>query len=249
MTGPQQADEVVLREVHDLVTACLLNEATATQRSRLEELVCQNDAARGIYLDYIRDTYHLHLRTRGSTERPLSPDGTPAELAAASPDPGMLAAPSANSVPSAFEGDMRIALRPTPLSLAIAALVMGLILTAMAFMASPFYRAITANKGNERSEPPRAVAQVTGMHDVVWASKRTGAHLIVGRALEWQSGLVEVTFNSKAKVIVEGPARLHSLDENDARIDRGSLFAVVPPSAVGFTVRTPVSLFNFFKLF
>ena len=66
-----------------------------------------------------------------------------------------------------------------------------------------------------------------------------GEELRQGRQLELVSGFAEVTFNSGAQVVLEGPAALELTSAWEAVLRRGSLRANVPPEAVGFRISNP----------
>lgn len=54
--------------------------------------------------------------------------------------------------------------------------------------------------------------------------------------IRFKSGLVEVTFKSGVRALVEGPAEIQITGENQAYLERGRLVANVPKGAEGFTV-------------
>lgn len=58
-----------------------------------------------------------------------------------------------------------------------------------------------------------------------------------GQWYDLKQGLVEVAFDSGAKVFIEAPSQFQLLNENEM-VFQGSLTANVPPSAYGFTVNT-----------
>jgi hypothetical protein len=136
--------------------------------------------------------------------------------------------------------------RPTPVSITAAAMVMALLVTAMYFMAPPFYRAITGRQRIDNDAAPVIVAQLTGIDKAVWApgqiGAHQGAHLIVGHRMELLEGLAEVTYESGARVTLQGPATLVVQGANAARLPQGKLVARVPQSAVGFEVETPSAM-------
>ena len=137
--------------------------------------------------------------------------------------------------------------RPTPLSMAVAAVVIGLLVTAMAFMAPPFYRVISGLGSDDEptGESQTFVAQLTGTHEAVWADGQLtpsrGAHLQVGRRMELVSGVAEVTYRPGATVTIEGPAEWIVVEEGRMRLNYGSIVARVNPEAIGFAVVTPLA--------
>ena len=84
------------------------------------------------------------------------------------------------------------------------------------------------------------VARITGEKDARWSpsagSMARGAHLRRGQRIELDAGYAEITFDSGARVVLEGSASLEIASAWDATLRRGKLKADVPPQAVGFRV-------------
>ena len=98
------------------------------------------------------------------------------------------------------------------------------------------------------SPPPAALAQkppaalVTGMLGVVWdsASTQRSLALTAGSAeAKIGTGLIELTFASGTRALVEGPAAFQILGNNAMRLASGKLVADVPKGAEGFSVTYP----------
>ena len=83
-----------------------------------------------------------------------------------------------------------------------------------------------------------AIARLSGAKDARWVGPAlaTGAELHHGQRIELASGFAEITFDSGAQVMLEGPASLDLNSAWDAVLRRGTLKATVPPEAVGFRV-------------
>ena len=133
--------------------------------------------------------------------------------------------------------------RPTILSLTVAALAIGLLVTAMAFMAAPFYqRIVNRPDENPQDHPARVVAPLTGLHEPTWADDKggpdLGAFLQAGRRMKLREGLAEIRFDDGALVTLEGPANWTVVDEETLRLDVGQMVARVPQKAIGFVVET-----------
>jgi hypothetical protein len=126
--------------------------------------------------------------------------------------------------------------------LTIAALAVGLLVTAMAFMLPPVYRAITRGGDNYR-DAHRIVAELTETREAVWLNEQSelhrGAFLVTGQRVELASGLIEITFRDGTHVNVEGPASLE-LAASGIDLTHGHLVARVPAKAIGFEVITPL---------
>ena len=87
------------------------------------------------------------------------------------------------------------------------------------------------------------MARITGAKDCRWVgaapTARSGDYLRKGQYLELAAGFAEVTFDSGAQVILEGPACLSLNSAWDATLVRGTLKANVPTEAMGFRVSNP----------
>lgn len=92
------------------------------------------------------------------------------------------------------------------------------------------------------TEAPVSLAVLTHSADAVWAedsqTRQRGESLTAG----WiclKSGAVQVEFSRGARVVLEGPAEMQLLTDNEAFLRSGKLRAQVPEPAHGFKVRTP----------
>jgi hypothetical protein len=94
-------------------------------------------------------------------------------------------------------------------------------------------------------EPERSasasLAVLTHSADAVWVEnspeRQNGEPLGAGW-LKLKSGAVQVEFSRGARVVLEGPAELRLLTDNEAYLRSGKLRAHVPDPAHGFTVRS-----------
>ncbi len=113
-----------------------------------------------------------------------------------------------------------------------------------------FYCWMTSNvqqTASSTSRPTSAdeevVAAITASRDCCWANDKAKPKnpqsLIAGQRLELTSGIIEVVFVSGARVVLEGPGVLTTVDRGTGRLSRGRLVAQVSKRAVGFAVETP----------
>jgi len=104
--------------------------------------------------------------------------------------------------------------------------------------------AIRRDEGGATAAAGDYVATLTGAKDPQWlagtAAVAPGAHLRRGQRVELNAGYVEITFDSGARVVLEGAASLVVNSAWDATLRRGTLKASVPPEAIGFRVTNPV---------
>ncbi|MCE9555734.1 MAG: FecR family protein [Planctomycetes bacterium] len=118
--------------------------------------------------------------------------------------------------------------RISALALAVAFVAIGI----LAYTFWPSTKQLPANL---------ASAKIVNLTDAKWlrGSSQSGDTLNAGQQLLLQSGSVEITFNSQARVIVSGPAELTIVDAAACRLAAGRLTAQVPDPAKGFKVDTP----------
>jgi hypothetical protein len=94
----------------------------------------------------------------------------------------------------------------------------------------------TENTANQ----PGPEARITGMMGVTWNDEKPGARsLDLGRdmqATRIASGLLEVTFGSGTRVVIEGPADFKVTGSNAMNLSFGKAVADVPKGAEGFTI-------------
>lgn len=137
-------------------------------------------------------------------------------------------------------------LAPTPFSITVATIVMGVVLTAMYFMAPPVYRAwVRRHETHETAMSRTLVARVAGAHRAVWAAgatpAATGELLAQGRTLRLQAGLLQITYGNGVQVLLEGPADFTIATPESGYLQQGKLRATVAASqAKGFVVETPL---------
>ncbi len=97
-------------------------------------------------------------------------------------------------------------------------------------------------KGGAAAESPAIVATLGDIREPRWQanSYASGQHFTIGSALNLVSGAAQLTFETGAVLVMQGPCQL-DLGENSISLSHGRVSAVVPPSASGFSVLTPSS--------
>lgn len=92
-------------------------------------------------------------------------------------------------------------------------------------------------------EVPEYVAQLTGSKECQWVDARVsaqpGERLCKGQKLELARGLAEITFDSGAQLVLQGPASLDVESAWAATLKHGTLKASIPPEAMGFSISNP----------
>jgi hypothetical protein len=99
---------------------------------------------------------------------------------------------------------------------------------------------------NAASQPGSAtVARVTGLSECRWPSGelalKFGDQLSPGQQLKISHGLLQLTFDTGAKVVVEGPAEFTATTSTEVTLSQGRIAAAVPHFARGYTILTPTS--------
>ncbi|MSU65678.1 MAG: hypothetical protein EXS38_06170 [Opitutus sp.] len=198
-------------ELNELCGAAVDGGLTEAQRARLAALLHASEAARRYYVRAMEQSASLH--TYASEVHAGTPDAVVRPM---------------RSGP--FSLGWAIAL---PLA---AALALGLYL---------------ARKEPLPLEPAPAVptrtedfvAQISALKDSQWPARtaafQPGAYLRKGQRLELNAGYAEITFDSGARVVLEGAAILDLNSAWDATLRRGTLKASVPREAIGFRVSNP----------
>lgn len=90
---------------------------------------------------------------------------------------------------------------------------------------------------------PEPVATLTDAYSARWSDRSFEINDRLTNAnepLKLLSGYAKVRFDNHAEVVIEGPADFRLLNREQVYVTRGKLTAVVPPSAAGFRVDTPI---------
>lgn len=89
------------------------------------------------------------------------------------------------------------------------------------------------------------VARVTGLSDCEWpegeSALKFGDSLAPGQRLRLTRGVLQLTYETGAKVTVEGPADMVMTTGIEAKLSSGKIAAAVPRFARGYTIMTPTA--------
>ena len=103
--------------------------------------------------------------------------------------------------------------------------------------------------GNRLASEPQVefVGRVTGMVDCQWVDPETeafiGVNVPLGRKYALASGLMEITYETGAKVVLQGPLTYEVESKNGGFLSDGKLTGKVDvETAKGFSVRTPTAV-------
>jgi len=126
-------------------------------------------------------------------------------------------------------------------SLIVAGLFMAIILLSMKLIVPDWGRPAVVD--TDETPPIEFVARIVKTKNARWSPDtevrdRRTTDLFARESISLESGIAEILFDSGARVILEGPARLRPLSDLEAELSSGKLCARVPAEAVGFTVHT-----------
>ena len=224
-----------------LSTACC-EEAVQDQMAQLEELVDTESTMR-LLIDYLQLDGELHriIRQRASEDRCLEMfrSDAPADRQTAqrsrppSPTVPFLAAPLRNTLGYFSEG--------LPLAYLLATVVTGLGLLIGSMIPASHPEQVAHNSAPAIAEPTAYVGRITGMADCKWETKglgirdwglesgnqkseirNQGSLVALGDRFSLASGLMEITYNTGAKVILQGPVT-YSVETNGGYLAVGKL--------------------------
>lgn len=251
-------EEPSLDEIADLVDALLEERLKPAEVQRLEALVCHQAAARRLYLRYV----HLNCSIPPHVGVPASEPALPHETAAPSSQATdlneTLMMPALREV-EADEQERVIVLPPAPppagggrgggfrrfapyaaaaAVLIVVAIAIGLYLNRGASTNVSAIAPATQPAPVAPTALPRPLVHLTAMADAVIDGPvlHPGDGLFPGQALHLESGAAELTYDSGAVVVVEGPADLLIDDGSTAQLYRGKISARIPHASPGFRI-------------
>ncbi len=91
-------------------------------------------------------------------------------------------------------------------------------------------------------EDEEFIAHISGSKEPVWmqvGAFQNGDELQRGQRLELKSGFTEVTFDSGAQIVIEGPASVDLDSAWQATLRHGTVKANIPQEAIGFRISNP----------
>ncbi len=283
---PSGGDDRLKPELQTLLDAACSGALSDEQFDRLEAALQASEEARRLYLRYCTLEGDLHylvrmghadsgFRVQGSE----SPDPKPQIPNQQISDPEPLIPPIIIDISP---------LPPPPLlstlfapggwafSYGVSAAIVGIaILIGLVWRVSHDYSPVIAKNsreptvpgeilpgtGSPRLEEPQSVGRITGTADCRWADSQaapTGRDVALGRAYALASGLVEITYATGARVILEGPCTYEVDSTRGGFLSLGKLTARVEKSQISnpkseisnpqspvsnslFSVRTPTA--------
>ena len=239
MNGPDDSNNELtpLEEMGLLAAALCDGHITSTEARRLEGLACQSKEARRFLMHYIQLHGELYWDNAADTRVEGS---CPIEQMFDADTPRRSVIPTLNR-----SAEPTVARRFRRRAIVAGAAAAAVILAAVSI-------GLLDRDGKQVVQPGpppvRHVARLGATFEAQWVMPGpdtaipTGAKLVAGRRLELGRGLAEISFNSGAGIILEGPAVFEPTSENGGVLHSGKLAANVPAGAAGFSVHTPSAM-------
>ena len=228
-------------EFVELVAAACNGTLASDELEKLERFLSDDESRQQFYIDYLRLDAELAAHGQHQRAEAIIDEIEQTKLAT----PAKRVSPCDSPNPSVATRVYCFFAKPTPLSMSVATLVIGILLTAMAFMAPPFFRHLAGGNAEPTPTATPFVGRITDMHEAQWESpgwgQDRGVYLQQGHIVALQSGLVEVTLKSGVRMTIEGPAEVELTSRNTTVLNYGNVVAYVPPPAVGFELSTPMA--------
>ena len=241
-----------LQEIETLTHALCEGSITAADHARLDALVTSGPAARDAYIRYMN--LHAVLGQSQSTTEPWTPPVEKKEpLEGKDQEAGDRSQQTEDRVSSHVPPRKksllnRASAHPLWPSITVAMLVMVIGLGAAAVTYVSVRVAGNGGKNNkdERSNPVNEaefVAKLSNWNNAVWLDDtrppKRNPELKIGKRLAIESGLIEVTYLTGTRVVIEGPAEFVVLGKKRCALDVGKLVGHCDDEkAKGFVVET-----------
>jgi hypothetical protein len=202
----------VFDELSELLAALREDAITDAQAERLAALLRYDREARRRYVRYMAIEAHL---LGGRTDSRFLPDeqtGAIADLPAVAPYPAVIVEnPAGFSFPFAAFGGFAFSYAAASVIVAI-----GLLIGWACHVSPPQFdrrevivKTTTPKDSLVRDSEKAVVGQITGMIECHWASPHEAPvgydRIVLGRKYNLVSGLMEISYNTGAKVILQGP--------------------------------------------
>jgi len=237
--------------IHNFVVAGVSNELTEEHWANFEQLLRESDDACRQYLEYVNISVVL---PNILSSIPDEDSSSPVFFSSECQEPIALHSPG--FLFTTFRGTIGYFSHEIPFSFLIGAVLTSLLVLIgwlvpvsspvnsagnKSLMPSVVQRQFTPNPKIE------IVGKITGMVDCKWTDPNTkplhGANVPLGCKFVMVSGLMEITYNTGAKVILQGPMTYEVESKNGGFLPIGKLTGKVEnKTAKGFSVRTPTAI-------
>lgn len=210
---------------------------------RLDQLLRTDPEARQQYVDYLLDSYHLHSLAMHAFAGEAN-DELEATEELEGTVPFLLTRESGQSLPSGvWPSTVGFFSQGMPLAYLLAAVICGIgfLVGSLVHVSTPVQvvrEAVSSpsSPGQRSSVGMQFVGRITGMVDCRWADPDTAAigcvAVPLGRKYSLASGLMEIVYDTGARVILQGPATYEVDSRNGGFLSVGRLTARVEKGGV-----------------
>ncbi len=237
----------VLEELLTLASQQCSNTITAESLERLEQILVESPALRSRYLDYVRLNADLMWLYRTGEDTPVTAVSESVDIRQSVP----LSSPKRGGN-SSEDGDRLGGFRYRRLIIGFAAAVLfvGAMVTAWVGRdersVGDNQQVVERLSDSQQVPDPAFIATLLDASTVVWMESGEaidpGARIAPGEI--WlESGEAELLFDTGAKLLLSGPARMNLQSPLAAHLESGAIVAHMPASAVGFKLSTAAADF------
>lgn len=262
MVGQTPEERSQYGEIHELVTASLLGQASPEEMARLEGIVRESAQARAIYLAYIAETGTLRTWSNQIADDLLDGEIDPSAILELLDE--VEAVSQRNTMKKAAERTRkeieeaarrrhlnnfqrrRAGRRPEPIVIpwSVVYATIGSVAAALVLLVHSYWPRSERQPLAQVENAPVQVATIVGSVGGQWRDPELpsspGTRLSTG-SMELTRGVVEVRLDDGAKAVIESPTTLEFLSAKSMRLRQGKLVGHVPPAAIGFTVETSLA--------
>ncbi len=250
MSSQTSKNDDLFERIHGFVMAGATDELDECRLIEFERLLDASDDACRAYAEYMHASMLLPSILQGIHEdEPAVPEPVLPTIL------GYFAAP--------YHGAIGFFSQEVPFSILIATLIFGLAGLIGSMMTVQHYEQLAGRSPTAADRPfnssekaPKSllpkemefVGRITGMVDCKWSDDKNylppgGDYVALGRKYKLDSGLIEITYNTGAKVILQGPVAYEVESANGGYMSVGKLTGKVEvEKAKGFFVRTPTAV-------
>jgi hypothetical protein len=232
--------------IHNFVVAGVGHELTDELWTDFERLLRESDDACRLYLEYVDVSVVLPTIL---SSIPEIPDGDFPSLGLFSSEQQAAPFPTPTFLPITLHGTFGYFSSEWTVSYLIATVIMGIgaLIAGFTYVSQPAQVAQQGPSVTENRSAPEAkmesVGRITGMVDCKWNGTTVDSpRVTLGRKYKLASGLMEITYDTGAKVILQGPVTYEVESKNGGFLSIGKLTGKVEvEKAKGFAVRTPTA--------
>ena len=236
----------------DLADLTCEEHASGDEFAELDAFLLGDPVSRRRYFNYCRIhvALRLQLRARRATEKMHQQIDVDLGVLASgdSRNTSGVVAPSTTPfgfLSTAYHGTIGFFSQELPFSLLIATLLtgFGLWIASLVYISSPDKIAKDSSPVQSSFDSTlKVVGKITGMVDCKWADPNTetfnGANVLFGRKYALASGLMEITYDTGAKVILQGPVT-YEAESNGGYLSLGKLTGKMKKKAKGSDTKFP----------